>query len=83
MRGACVANFDVIPVGYLPILSRPEYELALLYDELMDRYAKTPGDWAVAMTSVRLMAKRYGTGQMVQALNLCGAPWLAEHVDAR
>jgi hypothetical protein len=36
-------SLDAIPVENLPTLSRPEQELAVLHDELMDRYAKTIG----------------------------------------
>ena len=55
-----------------------DYDLATLYDALIERYERVTPHWGLPVMAVRLMAKRVGLDVMLEGLELYGVPWAAE-----
>ena len=71
-EGACVV------VENIPEISAHDYDLAMLYDALIERYEQVAPHRALPMMAVRLMAERIGLDAILKGLELYGVPWAAE-----
>ena len=59
-------------------ISAHDYDLAMLYETLIERHEHVPSDWALPMMAVRLMAKRVGLHAILNGLEQHGVTWVAE-----
>src|SRR5262245_42217348 len=59
-------------------ISEIDHYWAGVYSELIERFRHAPADWAVAMTAVRLYAKRVGFDLLLGLLEKYGVPMVAE-----
>ena len=59
-------------------ISAHDYELALLYHALIERYEQVAPHRAPPMMAVRLMAERVDFDAILKGLELYGVPWAAE-----
>ena len=65
-------------VENIPGISAHDYDLAMLYDTLIERYEQVAPHRALPMMDVRLMAERVGFDAILKGLELYGVPWAAE-----
>jgi hypothetical protein len=65
-------------VENIPEISAHDYDLAMLYEALIERHEQVAPDWGLPMMAVRLMAKRMGLAAILEGLGLYGVPWAAE-----
>jgi len=65
-------------VENIPGISAHDYDLAMLYDALIERYEQVAPHRALPMMAVRLMAERVGLDAILKGLELYGVPWAAE-----
>ena len=65
-------------VENIPGISAHDYDLAMLYEALIERYEQVAPDWGLPMMAVRLVAMRVGLAAILEGLELYGVRWAAE-----